>query len=184
MTKTQKIIVLVAAVLIVIIWLFPPYWEGEVDSKGKLAGIFLRWDFNRNLRDLLNPPYYIGPDGWKSLEIMEYTTAEDLLVIEYLIVLIIAGTAGYIVKAKIKTHKVIIIAAAFLTVFALIYPPSYSKLTDGNWINPGWKFIVNLVDHPANAPKIRFGILTLEIFGILVLAGATLLIAGKRYSAG
>jgi len=78
MTKTQKIIVLAGAVLIAIIWLFPPYWEGEVDSMGELAGIYLKWDFDRNLRDLIDPPYHIGPDGRKSFEIWEYTTAGDV----------------------------------------------------------------------------------------------------------
>jgi hypothetical protein len=56
MTKSQKIIVIAAAVLIVIVWLFPPYWEGRLDSKGKLAGVYLKWDFDRYLRDVIDPP--------------------------------------------------------------------------------------------------------------------------------
>jgi len=177
MTKAQKIIVLAAAGLIVIIWLFPPYWNGITDANGKLTGTYLKWEFNKHLRDLI---IYIGPDGSKSLEIWEYTEAEDIQFIECLIVLIIAGTAGFVVKAKSKTHRIIINAAAFLIVFAIIYPPYYSTMTDGIWINPGWKIIVSLMDCPTRVPKIRFDILAIEIFGILVLAGAALLITKKR----
>jgi hypothetical protein len=189
MTKSQKTIVIAAAVLIVAVKLFPPYWEARLDSKGELAGIYIKWDFNKNLRDMIDPPYHIGPDGWKSVEIWEYTTADDILGIEYLLVLILAGTAFLIAKkwgserkGMTMTRKVIIIASALLMIFAVMYPPSYSELTSDNWtwINPGWRFIVNLLDHPTKAPKIRFDVLTLEILGILVIAGAAFLVSKRK----
>jgi hypothetical protein len=123
------------------------------------------------------------------LAIWEYATAEDILGIEYILVLVMAGTAFLITKKRgsagkgmTLTRKVIIIGAALLIIFAVMYPPYYSELTSDNWIwiNPGWKFIVNLVDHPTKAPKIRFDILTFEIFGILVVAGAAFLVSKKR----
>ena len=180
MTKAQKVIVLAAAGLTTIIWLFPPYWEGEVDDRGDLTGVHLKWEFNKHLRDLINPPYHTNPDGSKSLGIWEYTTAEDVQGIEFLFVLVIAGAAGSIGKAKTKTPKAIIIASASLIVFTLTFPPFYLKLTNGIWINAGWKFIVNLVGHPTSVPKIRFDVLGLEILGFLALAGAALLITKKR----
>lgn len=189
MTKAQKIIVLAAAILIILAWLFPPYWEGVVDGKGKLTGVYLKWEFDKNLRDLINPPLYVNANtGWSSIMIWEYTAAEDVQGIEFLFVLVIAGATflfakkrGSVGKGMTKTQKVIVMTAAFLIMVAVIYPPFYSQFDEGEWSSSGWKSIVNLVEHRENVPKIRFDVLFLEIFGILVLAGAALLITKKAH---
>jgi len=80
-------------------------------------------------------------------------------------------------------QKTIVLVAAILIVAAILYPPFYSNYSKGEWTyaGSGWMFIGKLVkDYPRYFPKVRFDILGLEILGILVLAGAALLISKKR----
>jgi hypothetical protein len=90
MTKAQKIVVLAAAGLILIAFLFPPYKEGEVDEKGELTGWHVKWAFNKNMRDLINPPY----------EIWEYATAPEIQCIEVFGIIVLAGAAFLIMNKK------------------------------------------------------------------------------------
>jgi hypothetical protein len=74
-------------------------------------------------------------------------------------------------------------AAAILILCAILYPPYYSKYKEGEWTysNSGWIFIYDFVkNYRKFFPKIRFDILSLEIFGILVMAGAGFLISKKK----
>jgi hypothetical protein len=95
-----------------------------------------------------------------------------------------------------KTQKIIILAAAVLIILSLLYPPYYAinRLSDdlkGLIVKSGWGWIsmINRIDkYPFEATgnmvitnyKIRFDVLSLEIFGILVLAGAAHLTTKKR----
>jgi hypothetical protein len=94
-----------------------------------------------------------------------------------------------------KAQKIIVLVAAVLMIVAVLYPPYYLFIhsTDDNItriVDTGWEWIIDVskIDSKSYAKpyytvsfysKIRFDILGLEIFGILVLAGAALLITNK-----
>lgn len=79
-----------------------------------------------------------------------------------------------------KTQKVIVLAAAIIILFAILFPPYYISILNFNqFVNgqrlSGWKWIGMI----RGSEKIRFDMLRLEIFGVVVLAGAALLITKK-----
>jgi hypothetical protein len=88
-----------------------------------------------------------------------------------------------------KTQKIIVLAAAVMIIAAVLYPPcnliTMFPADDGPKLilsYSGWNWITRLLDnneHQVTA-YVRFDILSLEIFGILVLAGAGLLITKKK----
>jgi ABC-type phosphate transport system permease subunit len=94
-----------------------------------------------------------------------------------------------------KAQKVIIAAAAALSIAAILYPPyiffTISPDTEPpQWrlTHSGWTWITAM--GPSNEifngrysfvyRKIGYGMLSMEIFGTLVLAGAALVIARKK----
>jgi hypothetical protein len=101
-----------------------------------------------------------------------------------------------------KTQKIIVMVAAVLIFLAVVYPPynRIRKTTRGDTVNTqiiylAWGFAFSKTFQPKSGlseysdgslgnrndySKIRFDILSLEIFGILVLAGAAYLITKKR----
>jgi len=99
--KTQRKIVVAAAVLIILACLFPPYREGEVNDKGELTGWHVKWEFDKNLRDLINPPVYVNPNtGAHSIMIWEYMDMRGLQHLEILGILVLAGAGFLISKNK------------------------------------------------------------------------------------
>ena len=95
-----------------------------------------------------------------------------------------------------KARKIIVLAAAVLMIVAVLYPPYYQFIhsTDDNItriVDTGWESIIDVSKNDSKSyanpyytvsfySKIRFDILGLEIFGILVLTGAGVLITKKR----
>jgi len=100
MIKSQKVIVIAAIFLIIIASLFPPYKEPELNDRGELTGWHVKWEFNKNLRDLINPPIYESPDGWKSIEMWEYIDFTALKYLEILGIVVLAGVAFLINKKR------------------------------------------------------------------------------------
>lgn len=92
--KSLKIIVIAAVFFILLVGLFPPYWEGKLDAEGNLIGTFTKWDFNRHLKDLIESVTEGDP-----VEMIEYMPRHDILRIEILVILALAGTA-YLVTRK------------------------------------------------------------------------------------
>ena len=92
-----------------------------------------------------------------------------------------------------KTQKIIVLAAAVLLAAAIFYPP-YNLFVVGTeppqWqlAHSGWTWITNMgaSQEMFNGimsfvyRKVQFFTLIVEIFGILVLAGAALLITKKN----
>jgi hypothetical protein len=92
-----------------------------------------------------------------------------------------------------KTQKIIVLSAVVLIIAAVLYPPYYRVRhavtrnydttieSGGGW---EWIFEVNKISQnyatESSRDYVRFDILGLEIFGILVLAGAALLIAKHK----
>jgi len=79
-----------------------------------------------------------------------------------------------------KTQKIIVLAVAVLILIAVIYPPYIQSTWAQNGWSPqkqGWTWIGQLgYPQPNINVKIRFVVFGLEIFGILVLAGAAMLV--------
>jgi hypothetical protein len=97
-----------------------------------------------------------------------------------------------------KAQKIIVLAAASLIIISILYPP-YLRIA--TLVHPssgqetssaserGWTWIfktggierepVTVDDVLVTRNELRFDILSLEIFGILVLAGAALLVTKK-----
>jgi hypothetical protein len=99
-TRTQKIIVITAVLISVIAWLFPPYWKGMTDDNGNLIGKYLKWEFNKNLSDMIDPPYFMSSDGRKVLGIWEYPTADSVLGIEFLFIVVVTGVGLFIARKR------------------------------------------------------------------------------------
>ena len=102
MTKAQKIIVMAAAGLIVIAFLFPPYKDCPFNEKGEWIGkCYIKWEFNRTLRDMIDD---IKQTSFKSsgmtFGIMEinYPLMRRLLFLEIFGVVVLAGAALLITK--------------------------------------------------------------------------------------
>lgn len=98
--KSHKNIVVAAVFMLLLAGLFPPYQEAEVDEKGELTGWHIKWAFNKDFQDLIDPQYYINPDGWKSLVISEYATARTIQLIEIFGILVLSGAALVITKKR------------------------------------------------------------------------------------
>lgn len=88
--KSRKIIVVAALFMLFLAGLFPPYQQAEVDEKGELTGWHIKWAFNKNLRDLMDPEY--------SFVISEYATVRQIQLIEIFGILVLAGAALLITK--------------------------------------------------------------------------------------
>jgi len=197
MTKTQKIIILAAAVLIIATLFFPFYWEGQFGDNDKLFRAYLKWGFDPSLRDAFDDSV-VG--------IWEYEKRQDIMLLEIVIILVVAAAGFQIARKKatdrvnrgrIKAQELIILTAAIIIVLAILFPPCNnfalsSKTRKVDKTGTGWAWILNtkergdfvwrtymLGDLDAEYPEIRYGPLGLEIFGILIMAGASLLITKK-----
>lgn len=93
--KSLKIIVIAAVFFILLVGLFPPYWEGKLDAEGNLIGTFTKWDFNRHLKDLIESVTEGDP-----VEMIEYMPRRDILRIGILVILALAGAAYLITKRR------------------------------------------------------------------------------------
>ncbi|HCS49940.1 MAG: hypothetical protein A2W03_02395 [Candidatus Aminicenantes bacterium RBG_16_63_16] len=98
--KSRKIIVVATVFMLLLAGLFPPYKEAEVDEKGELTGWHIKWAFNKDFQDMIDPQYYVNPDGWKSLVISEYATARQIQLIEIFGILVLAGAALVITRKR------------------------------------------------------------------------------------
>lgn len=103
MTKAQKIIVLAAAVLILIAFLFPPYKECPFNEKGEWIGkCYIKWAFNKSLQDWIRS---IKDISWKSSRMefgmmeINYPLMRRLLFVEIFGILVLAG-AGLLISKK------------------------------------------------------------------------------------
>jgi hypothetical protein len=106
-----------------------------------------------------------------------------------------------VTRAMIKTQKKTVLIAAILIIFSIIYPPYYrhelsvsspiSSYIEMKIIYSGWASIFSKEFKAEDGEyegtttyyrfsEIRFDILGLEIFGILVLATAVFLVSKKR----
>lgn len=141
------------------------------------------------------------------LEMDGHTKRHDIMLLEIVIILALAA-AGFIItrrkgnteakRGRIMAQEAIILAAALMIVLAILFPPCNkfalsSKTLKIDKTGTGWAWILNTKEHgdfawgayklsklDAAFPEIRYDILGSEIFGILVLAGAALLITKKR----
>ena len=103
MTKTQKIIVLAAAVLIIIAFLFPPYRECPFNEKGEWIGkCYIKWAFNKNIQDIIRSETSLTSSGGIRFSIMEveYPLMQRLLYLEIFGILVLAGGALLITKNR------------------------------------------------------------------------------------
>jgi hypothetical protein len=92
-TKAQMVIIMTAVLLILMAGLFPPYWEAKIDEEGRLYGKYTKWEFNQNLRDLIESVIEN-----RSPEMISYMRRDSLLVIEIFGILALAGGALLITK--------------------------------------------------------------------------------------
>ncbi|MBE3145310.1 MAG: hypothetical protein IMZ61_15535 [Planctomycetes bacterium] len=92
-TRAQMIIVMTAVILILMAGLFPPYWEAKIDEEGRLYGKYTKWEFNQNLRDLIESVI-----EKRSPEMISYMRRDSLLLIEFFGILALAGGALLIIK--------------------------------------------------------------------------------------
>ena len=194
MTKARKIIISVAIILIFFILWFPFYWEGQFTDDHKLIREYLKWGIDPSVRDSFD----------KSVkEIWEYEKRRDIQLLGTVIILVLAAAAFRIAgrkttdgpkRGRIKTQEAIILIATLITVLAILFPPCdrftlSSKTLKIDKTGTGWSWILNTKEHgefiwwayklsrlDATYPEIRYDVLFLEIFGILVLAGAGFLI--------
>jgi hypothetical protein len=95
--KSLKIIAVTAVFLILLVSLFPPYWEGKLDAEGNLIGKSTKWDFNRHLKDLIESVTEGDP-----VEMIEYMPRHDIIRIEILVILALAGAAYLLTR---KRHR-------------------------------------------------------------------------------
>lgn len=106
MTKVQKTIILAAASLIIIAFLFPPYWDAKIGEDGELYGKHTKWEFNQSLRDTLTldrTEMRKTKDGgiqFGYVPIFEYPVRDDLLLLEIFCILVLAGAASLVAKKK------------------------------------------------------------------------------------
>jgi hypothetical protein len=197
MTKSQKIIISVAIILVFLSIFFPFYWEGQFGEDQKLIRAYLKWGLDPNIRDILH----------NSSEINEYERRRDLFLLQIAIILVLAA-AGFLIarqkrnieakRGRIMAQEAIILAAALMIVMAILFPPCNkftlsSKTLIIDKSGTGWAWILDTKEHgdfiwgayklsrlDAKYPEIRYDLLGFEIFGILVLAGAASLITKKR----
>lgn len=105
--KAQKIIVITAMLMVLIIGLFPPYYVPELNEAGKITGWHIRWEFSKDLRDLLKGPDMIEtPDGkvWHLINI-NYMYGIETLRLEIVGILVLAGAGLLITKKKKSVEK-------------------------------------------------------------------------------
>ena len=178
MANAQKTIVLTSAVSIILSILYPPFRPSEtgaVIGRSKWAPI---------IEGVKRYPEYYGEVNFL------------LLGLEIFGILFFSCVAFYIVKKANQSEamaggitiklKYIFWAAMVLIMIVLALCPYGPMGSNGVWaIAPsGWTSI----DGPVNwiweigywGSRIRFDVLSIEIFGILVLAAAALLITRKR----
>jgi hypothetical protein len=104
MTKAQKVILPVAAALIIAAFLFPPYWDAKIGKDGELYAKYTKWEFNRNLRDLFRKTekgeITAGGIKFGLVPMIQYLRRDELLLLEIFGVLVLAWVALLITKKK------------------------------------------------------------------------------------
>jgi cytochrome c oxidase subunit IV len=212
MTKAQRIIVLVAAVLIIATFFIPFYWEGQFGNDHKLIRTYLKWGLDPLLREYFRSSEgvtvksgNVGIVKFGTVEMDGYTRRKDIQLLEIAIIFIIAAAGLILAKRNIEAKRrrimakeAIILANALLIVMAILFPPCNkytlsSKTLKVDKSGTGWAWILDTKEHgdfiwgayklsrqDAKYPEIRYDVLGLEIFGILVLAGTGLLITKKQ----
>ena len=93
--QRHKSIVIGAVLLILLASLFPPYREAKLDSEGALIGTYTEWEFNRPLIDLIE-----SVTNDKPVEVIEYMPRHDIIRIEIIGILALAGAAYLITKKR------------------------------------------------------------------------------------
>ena len=93
--KSAEIIVIIGVLLILLAGLFPPYRESRLDAEGNLIGTHTKWEFNKHLEDLIESITQGYP-----VEMIEYTRRNDILGIEIIGILALAGSAYLISKKR------------------------------------------------------------------------------------
>jgi hypothetical protein len=104
MTKEQRIVIAVAAALLIAVYLFPPYLEPKFDKDGKIYGTYTKWEFNQALQDGFRKTDKgeIVAHGVKFgyVPMITYSSRDDLQLVEIFGILVLAGVALLIVKKK------------------------------------------------------------------------------------
>jgi hypothetical protein len=104
MTKEQRIVIAVAAALIIGVYLFPPYWEAKIDKNGKLYGKYTKWEFNQALRDGFRKTdkgeIFAHGAKFAYIPMVTYSSRDDLQLLEIFGVLVMAGVAFWITRKK------------------------------------------------------------------------------------
>lgn len=101
LNKTQIKVILIAGALLLIASLFPPYYYPEFNDKGEITGTQIKWEFNKDLRDSVNPPLYKNPEtGWTSIIISEYADVSWLIRLEICGILVLAAAALLITRKR------------------------------------------------------------------------------------
>jgi hypothetical protein len=104
LTKTQRMIPVAAALLILVALLFPPYKECPFNDKGEWTGTcYVKWTFNKSLLDSIRS---IKDTSWKSSGIefgsmeINYPLMRQLLWTEILGIIVPAGAALLFTKKR------------------------------------------------------------------------------------
>jgi len=100
LNEIQKKIVVVASILIIIAWFFPPYWEVDVDKDGKFTGKFV-WKFDQALRDIIKGSEETkDSDGRTWIWHVSYPRAGRLQLLEIFGIFVLAGVGLVITKKR------------------------------------------------------------------------------------
>jgi hypothetical protein len=105
-SKAHKIIA-AAMLLVLITGFFPPYYVLELNEEGKIDGWHIKWEFSKDLRDLINGQEgFKTPDG-KALPLIEIDDMYALETLRYEIfgILVLAGAGLMITKKKKSVEK-------------------------------------------------------------------------------
>ena len=102
-TRAQKIIVITAMLFVLIIGFFPPFYVPELNEASKITGWHVRWEFNKDLRDLLKGQEIMNTSDGKvwTLYNIEYMYAIETLRLEVFGILVLAGAALLIAKKRL-----------------------------------------------------------------------------------
>lgn len=216
MTKAQKIIIVVAAALVMLSVLFPPYRGHDENDEGEVTEWHIRWELIRELREELTKSQAddSGGEGMfaKIIEIYPGDFEPLIWLLEIFVIAVLAGALLFAVSKKESTDgsgprwrkakKTVVLVTASLIIVVVLFPPcakySHSIAIDEEKsktevIKTGWGWIldafafkgkIEVTKTPVKTRTYtycnpRLGILALEILGILVLAGAALLITKK-----
>lgn len=93
--KSHRNIVIAVVFLILAAGIFPPYWEAKFDTEGQLISRFTRWEFNKNIKGLIES---ITED--KPVEMIGYMPRRGILWIEIIGILTMAGAAYLTTKKR------------------------------------------------------------------------------------